>query len=128
MYEKAQIIFNIYNFDDPLSKRIGEDELSKFVFTIHETKASLQQLTRPDHEMLTQEVYEIMEKYDENRDDQLSLEEFKRWFAQDKAVHQFLELMGVLCSEDVPELSEVEDEDLQRELAVNEGPHDDERT
>ena len=80
--EKAELIFNLYDFDR--SQSISKDELTVLMANVMASLSSMEGKPAPTINEIEQKTNELFEKADENKDMQISLKEFKNYIKGDK--------------------------------------------
>lgn len=117
--EKAELIFDLYDFDG--SKYISRDELVILMTNALTALNKMNQLKPPTLTEIENKVDEFFEKSDTNRDNKITLKEFKTYVKTDQQILTTLfsydiakrEDLGVnLGNGDLP----VYDSDLEREI------------
>lgn len=98
--EKAELIFNLYDFDR--SQSISKDELTVLMAN---TMASLKGMegngNAPTINEIEQKTNQLFAKADVDRNNQISLKEFKNYIKKDQEILKVLMSFGVAQSEDL---------------------------
>ena len=97
--EKAELIFNLYDFDR--SQSISKDELTVLMANVMASLRSMEGKPAPTINEIEEKTDELFEKADENKDNEISLKEFKNYIKSDKQILSVLMSYGVAKSEDL---------------------------
>ena len=120
--DKAEIICGLYDFDK--SRLISKDEL---VVLIKTTMTSLNAMTSQQEISISfaeKKTSEILQKYDTNKDGEISLKEFQSFVSKDPEILRYLYNYGVICKDDLrPDFGgsqgEIPDADSDLENEIN---------
>jgi len=130
--EKAELIFNLYDFDG--SKFISRDEFVILMTNVLTSLNAMNGLKAPTIQEIEKKADELMKKIDVNQDKKITLQEFKTYLTKDKEILKVLMAFGVAKKEDlgtdfgsgqdgVPEV----DKDLEAEINPKELQRDKKR-
>ena len=97
--EKAELIFNLYDFDR--SQTISKDELTILMTNALAAMKAMEGKTAPSVAEIERKTNEFFVAADINQDNVISLKEFKRYIRKDKQVLEVLCSFGVAKSEDL---------------------------
>ena len=99
MKEKAEVIFNLYDFDK--SKVITQDE---FVILLKTTLTSLNAMgnkSPPSLQEVEEKTLDIINKWDTNNDGCISINEFISFLSKDQDILRTLSQAGLITPEDL---------------------------
>ena len=97
--EKAELIFNLYDFDR--SQSISKDELTVLMANTMASLKSMERKPAPTINEIEQKTNELFAKADTDRNNQISLREFKRYIKGDQQILKVLMSYGVAESGDL---------------------------
>ena len=80
--DKAELIFNLYDFDR--SQSISKDELTVLMANVMASLKSMEGKKPPPIQEIEEKTDELFAKADTNKDQQISLKEFKTYIKSDK--------------------------------------------
>lgn len=97
--EKAELIFNLYDFDR--SQSISKDELTVLMANTMASLKSMEGKPAPTINEIEQKTNEFFGAADTNNDNQISLREFKNYIKKDQQILSVLMSYGVAQNEDL---------------------------
>lgn len=100
--EKAELIFNLYDFDKSMS--ISKDELTVLmtnVLTALKSMEGKQPLVLPTISEVEMKTSDLFKKFDTDRNNSISLKEFKSYIKKDTQILSILSSFGIAKSEDL---------------------------
>jgi hypothetical protein len=97
--EKAELIFNLYDFDR--SQSISKEELTVLMANTLAALKSMEGKKPPSIQEIEQKTNEFFKESDLNCDNIISLKEFKSYIKKDKQILEVLVSFGVAKSEDL---------------------------
>jgi len=97
--EKAELIFNLYDFDR--SQSISKDELTVLMANTMASLKSMEGKPAPTINEIELKTNELFTKADVDRNNQISLKEFKNYIKKDQEILGVLMSYGVAQSEDL---------------------------
>ena len=97
--EKADLIFNLYDFDR--SQSISKDELTVLMTNALTALKNMEGKPAPTISEIELKTNEFFEQADEDQNNQISLKEFKSFIKQDKQCLQVLMSYGVALRSDL---------------------------
>ena len=118
--DKAELIFDLYDFDG--SKYISRDELTVLMTNALCSMNAMAKKPRPTTAEIEKKTNEFFEESDVNKDNQISLKEFKSYLKRDADILHILFDYGVAKLEDMgtdmggDEGLPMHDSDLEAEL------------
>lgn len=120
--EKAELVFNLYDFDR--SKTISRDELTVLMTNCLTALKYLEEKKAPTVSDVEQKTNELMADVDEDADGTISLKEFISYVNRDKEILTVVKTYGISTSEDLGRdfgraKAEVPDVDSDLEEEIN---------
>ena len=117
--EKAELIFDLYDFDQ--SKYISRDELTILMKNSLTALRSLEGAGPPSLTEIVQKANDVFTKADQDDNERITLDEFKSFLRTDPVASQCLMRYGVAKAEDLgmnfgDEKNPLYDEDLEAEV------------
>jgi len=129
--DKAEIIFNLYDFDK--TQVITRDEMVILLKTTLTSLNAMCKLPPPTLQEVQLKTDEILQKWDTNKDGSISLQEFQSFVSKDPDILRTLFNYGLITTEDLrldfggnDEFPEC-DSDLENEVQLLENERDERR-
>lgn len=122
--QKAEIIFNLYDFDK--SKLISQDEMVVLVKTVMSALNVMCKKPEATIQQAETKTLDILKKYDTNKDGEISLKEFQSFVSKDPEILRYLTTYNLIAHDDLrPDFGGGEgeaipdvDSDLEAEIKI----------